>query len=101
MYWPKNFQFPEVIQDQMQDIPKNENKLYAAITNKSKLNDIPLKKNPNITDQSQDIKPTSTITKKKKRIRHKPFAFKLGDKVHISHLRSAFQYDAKWSGEIF
>ena len=31
------------------------------------------------------------------------FLFKVGDKVRISHLRSAFQreYDVKWSGEIF
>ena len=31
------------------------------------------------------------------------FLFKVGDKVRISHLRSAFQreYDIKWSGEIF
>ena len=40
MYWPKNCQFSKVIQNQMQIIPKNENELYAAITNKSKLNDI-------------------------------------------------------------
>ena len=48
-------------------------------------------KKPNITDRSQDIKPSSTITKKKKQIRHKPFAFKQGDKACISHLRSALQ----------
>ena len=41
IYWPKIFPFPKVIQNQMQIIPKNENELYAAITNKSKLNDIP------------------------------------------------------------
>ena len=41
MYWPKNFQFPKMIQNQMQIIPKTENELYAAFTNKSKLNDIP------------------------------------------------------------
>ena len=64
MYWPKNFQFPKVTQNQLQIIPKNENELFAAIINKSKLNDIPQK--TNITDQSQDIKPSSTITKKKK-----------------------------------
>ena len=31
------------------------------------------------------------------------FAFKVGDKVRISHLQSSFQreYDIKWSGEIF
>ena len=31
------------------------------------------------------------------------FLFKVGDKVRISHLRSAFQreYDTKWSNEIF
>ena len=57
--------------------------------------------------EQNKIKPEtiSTITeaKKKKGIRHKPFAFKLGDNVHISHLRSAFQreYDVKWYGEIF
>lgn len=35
--------------------------------------------------------------------KHNPFTFKVGDKVRISHLRSAFQreYDIKWSGEIF
>ena len=49
-------------------------------------------------------KDTSTLNiKKKRRKRHNPFTFKLGDKVHISHLCSAFQreYDVKWSGEIF
>ena len=49
-------------------------------------------------------KDTSALNiKKKRRKRHNPFTFKLGDKVHISHLHSAFQreYDVKWSGEIF
>ena len=33
----------------------------------------------------------------------KPFKFKLGDRVRISHLRNVFsrEYDEKWSGEIF
>ena len=41
--------------------------------------------------------------KKEKRDKKVKFLFKVGDKVRISHLRSAFQreYDIKWSGEIF
>lgn len=33
----------------------------------------------------------------------KPFRFKVGDRVRISHLRNVFtrEYDEKWSGEIF
>jgi len=39
---------------------------------------------------------------KVKRVR-KPFKFKLGDRVRMSHLRNLFprEYDEKWSGEIF
>lgn len=39
---------------------------------------------------------------KTKRVR-KPYKFKIGDHVRISHLRSIFsrEYDEKWSGEIF
>ena len=42
------------------------------------------------------------IAPKKRKIRN-PFVFNVGDKVRISHLRSAFQreYDIKWSTEIF
>ena len=41
--------------------------------------------------------------KKKKRSRKRLFAYKVGDKVRISHLKSAFlrEYDNKWSYEIF
>ena len=40
---------------------------------------------------------------KKKRIERDPYVFKVGDKVHISNIRTAFQreYDTKWSAEIF
>jgi hypothetical protein len=46
-------------------------------------------------------KKTPIVTKPKK-VR-KPFKFKVGDNVRISHLRNVFsrEYDEKWSGEIF
>ena len=42
------------------------------------------------------------IVSKTKRIR-KPFKFKVGDKVRVSHIRTPFtrEYDEKWSGEVF
>jgi hypothetical protein len=42
------------------------------------------------------------VISKPKRVR-KPFKFKVGDRVRISHLRNIFtrEYDEKWSGEIF
>ena len=62
---------------------------------------------PNFDDQSsfkvikkETIESPTSIKKKRK---PSAFTFKVGDKVRISHLRSAFQreYDVKWSGEIF
>ena len=49
-------------------------------------------------DPKEEIK-----KKKKKRYRKRLFAYKVGDKVRISQLKSAFQreYDNKWSYEIF
>ena len=43
------------------------------------------------------------ITKKPKRTMPKPFKFKVGDYVRITHLRHVFtrEYDQKWTGEIF
>ena len=40
---------------------------------------------------------------KKKRIERDPYVFKVGNKVCISNIRTAFQreYDTKWSAEIF
>ena len=40
---------------------------------------------------------------KKKRIERDPYVFKVGDKVCISNIRTAFQreYDTKWSADIF
>ena len=40
--------------------------------------------------------------KSKKKNRH-PFRYKVGDTVHISHLRNVFtrEYDQKWTGEVF
>lgn len=42
------------------------------------------------------------VISKPKRVR-RPFRFKVGDRVRISHLRNIFtrEYDEKWSGEIF
>ena len=42
------------------------------------------------------------LVRKVKHVR-KPFRFRVGDKVRISHLRNVFtrEYDQKWSGEIF
>ena len=47
------------------------------------------------------LKKTKNNLKKKKK--NNPFKYKVGDKVRISYLQSAFQreYDIKWSGEIF
>ena len=47
--------------------------------------------------------PKDLDVKKETKNRKIKFLFKVGDKVRISHLRSAFQreYDIKWSGEIF
>ena len=41
-------------------------------------------------------------TKKVKRVK-KPFKFKVGDRVRISHLKNIFsrEYDERWTGEIF
>lgn len=52
--------------------------------------------------KDENIKGTDIQIKKKKKKRN-PFLFNVGDKVRISHLRSAFQreYDIKWSSEIF
>ena len=74
--------------------------LCAAVTN------LPSKKETNVMEKQNKIKleTISTITEpKKKKRKDKPFAFKLGDKVCISHLRSAFQreHDVKWSGKIW
>lgn len=45
---------------------------------------------------------TAPVVPSTKRVR-KPFKFKIGDRVRISHLRNIFtrEYDEKWSGEIF
>ena len=42
------------------------------------------------------------VISKVKRVR-KPFKFKVGDRVRVSHVRTLFsrEYDEKWSGEIF
>lgn len=42
------------------------------------------------------------VISKTKRVQ-KPYKFKVGDHVRISHLRNTFsrEYDEKWSGEIF
>ena len=47
--------------------------------------------------------PKNFGVKKEPKEKKVKFLFKVGDKVRISHLRSAFQreYDIKWSGEIF
>ena len=47
--------------------------------------------------------PKDIKIKKESKDKKVKFLFKVGDKVRISHLRSAFQreYDIKWSGEIF
>ena len=47
--------------------------------------------------------PKDIRIKKESKTKKVKFLFKVGDKVRISHLRSAFQreYDIKWSGEIF
>ena len=47
--------------------------------------------------------PKDLRIKKQSKNKKVKFLFKVGDKVRISHLRSAFQreYDIKWSGEIF
>ena len=50
------------------------------------------------------LKIKNDTDKKAKKSKNKiSFAFKVGDKVRISHLCSSFQreYDVKWSGEIF
>ena len=41
--------------------------------------------------------------KKQKKTVKKPFKFKVGDRVRLSHLRNPFtrEYDQKWTGEIF
>ncbi|XP_033729641.1 uncharacterized protein LOC117318795 [Pecten maximus] len=43
-----------------------------------------------------------SVIRKTKKVR-KPFKFKVGDKVRLSHLRNLFsrEYDQKWTGEIF
>ena len=52
--------------------------------------------------KNNDIKKSNKESKYQK-VKKIKFLFKVGDKVRISHLRSAFQreYDIKWSGEIF
>ena len=47
--------------------------------------------------------PNNFGVKKKPKEKKVKFLFKVGDKVRISHLHSAFQreYDIKWPGEIF
>ena len=42
------------------------------------------------------------VIRKTKKVR-KPFKFKVGDKVRLSHLRNPFtrEYDERWTGEIF
>ena len=54
---------------------------------------------PKLEQNTSTKKDSDKKTKKSKNL----FAFKVGDKVRISHLHSSFQreYDVKWSGEIF
>ena len=42
------------------------------------------------------------VVKKTKTVR-KPFRFKIGDKVRLTHVRIPFsrEYDERWTGEIF
>lgn len=49
--------------------------------------------------QEKEKKRTFSKTTKKRR----PYRFKIGDKVRISHLKNVFsrEYDQKWTGEIF
>ena len=54
---------------------------------------------PKLEQNTSTKKDSDKKTKKSKNL----FAFKVGDKVRISHLHSSFQreYDVKWLGEIF
>ena len=75
--------------------PKNESRLWWQMYWPK---DICVKKDIDVKRETINSKQKDQTKDKKVK-----FLFKVGDKVRISHLHSAFQreYDIKWSGEIF